>query len=506
MHTRNRICSVVAMAAVLMMFFASAALADNVQNDVTAGGNNTVTAGGETQIRYRVVGTGGDSGPLGPGGNCNVSTTNPGTLTINVPAGVVASAASVQFTSCGDYSAPVTFSSNTPGVYPITHSMSGGQGLYSMQANFNLTVNPAPVTEVAPTVTPVISGGTAGDSGWYKGGTVGLSWTIIGTPIPTVDEGADCGSRSINTDGAHSITCSVTNSAGSASNTATIRYDSTAPTVAVYNVFGTAGNNGWYTSDVTVTFRATDATSGFEGPSLTQDEDVESSGEGSNVAVNSPAFTDLAGNTVAAGDKSPTYKIDLSNPTNIQFLGGPAAGSSHYFGNAPAAPTCTADDIVSGLSSCDVTGYSTAVGNHTLTATATDNAGNRETASRSYTVLAWDISGLYKPVDMGGVWNSAKGGSTIPLKFEVFAGATELKDLTTVDAKLSQKKVACDNGAPIDEVPPDMLASGSTALRFDTSGDQFIYNWKTPAGAGCYEVKLSTADGSSVAALFNLRK
>jgi hypothetical protein len=175
MHTRNRICSVVAMAAVLMMFFASAALADNVQNDVTAGGNNTVTAGGETQIRYRVVGTGGDSGPLGPGGNCNVSTTNPGTLTINVPAGVIASAASVQFTSCGDYSAPVTFSSNTPGVYPITHSMSGGQGSYSMQANFNLTVNPAPVTEVAPTVTPVISGGTAGDSGWYKGGTVGLS-------------------------------------------------------------------------------------------------------------------------------------------------------------------------------------------------------------------------------------------------------------------------------------------------------------------------------------------
>ena len=36
------------------------------------------------------------------------------------------------------------------------------------------------------------------------------------------------------------------------------------------------------------------------------------------------------------------------------------------------------------------------------------------------------MSGYYQPVDMNGVWNTVKGGSTVPLKFELFAGTTEL--------------------------------------------------------------------------------
>ena len=57
-----------------------------------------------------------------------------------------------------------------------------------------------------------------------------------------------------------------------------------------------------------------------------------------------------------------------------------------------------------------------------MTATATDNAGRTATATRSYTVNAWTTKGFYQPVDMDGVYNTVKGGSTVPLKFELFAG------------------------------------------------------------------------------------
>jgi hypothetical protein len=190
----------------------------------------------------------------------------------------------------------------------------------------------------------------------------------------------------------------------------------------------------------------------------------------------------------------------------VTFVGGPSDGASYYFGAVPGAPTCTAEDAVSGLASCLVTGHNTGVGSHTLTATATDNAGRRSTATLSYTVGAWNTKGFYSPVDMGGVLNSVKGGSTVPLKFEVFAGvapAGELTTTTAIGASIKYAKISCDGSAPVDEI--ETLASGSTALRFDDTSGQFVYNWKTPTGAGCYRVTVSLADGSSIWANFKTR-
>ena len=47
---------------------------------------------------------------------------------------------------------------------------------------------------------------------------------------------------------------------------------------------------------------------------------------------------------------------------------------------------------------CVVAGYSTDVGEHTLTATAQDKAGNTATKEIHYSVLAWTIKGFYSPV------------------------------------------------------------------------------------------------------------
>ena len=73
---------------------------------------------------------------------------------------------------------------------------------------------------------------------------------------------------------------------------------------------GTQGNSGWWRSDITVTFTATDTVS---GPG-TQTAGATSSGENTAVEVDSPKFTDNAGNVTPAGTWKPTYAIDKSAP------------------------------------------------------------------------------------------------------------------------------------------------------------------------------------------------
>ena len=116
-------------------------------------------------------------------------------------------------------------------------------------------------------------------------------------------------------------------------------------------------------------------------------------------------------------------------------------------GPSPPVPACSATDALSGLlGSCSVSGYSNKVGMHTLTASAVDKAGNSRELTSKYKVRAWGTLGYYKPVDMGGVWNTVKNGSTVPLKFEVFAGPTEFTSTTTVGAAFAVKGIACPNG------------------------------------------------------------
>nr|MBA3309542.1 PxKF domain-containing protein [Nocardioidaceae bacterium] len=296
------------------------------------------------------------------------------------------------------------------------------------------------------------------------------------------------------------VTGTCTDKAGnvSAATQVTVKLDKTGPTISdIVTVAGTEGTNGWYTTDVEVTFTATDALSG----PATATKTAASSGEGTAVSVGSPAFTDTADNTTPAGAVTKTFKIDKTAP-NVSLVGGPSG--SYYFGNDPAAPTCDASDALSGLDSCVVTGGGTSVGSHTYTATATDNAGNKATAELDYTVLAWELKGFYSPVDMAGVWNTVKGGSTVPLKFEVFAGANELTSTSTVQSFKTQR-VSCTNGTGTEDAI-EFVTTGGTSLRYDSTGGQFIQNWKTPTGAGsCYATTMTTLDGSSITALFKIK-
>ena len=114
---------------------------------------------------------------------------------------------------------------------------------------------------------------------------------------------------------------------------------------------------------------------------------------------------------------------------------------------------------------------------------------------------AWRASGFYQPVDMNGVWNTMKGGSTVPVKFELFYGTAELTNPSAVTTAATQ--VSC----PAASVPTDTIEELTTelaGLRYDTAAGNFHLNWKSPKQPGtCWKITV-TEGNASLAAYFKL--
>jgi hypothetical protein len=142
-------------------------------------------------------------------------------------------------------------------------------------------------------------------------------------------------------------------------------------------------------------------------------------------------------------------------------------------------------------------------GSHVVGLQVTDDGGLKDTDRVTVKVSVWTLKGFYQPVDMNGVYNLAKGGSTVPFKFEIFAGSTELTSTTSVKS-FSYVQMACDASVPVDTI--EFTSMSASGLRYDNTAGQFIYNWKTPNNSGkCYRVTVTTLDGSLLLAYFKLK-
>ncbi|WP_344251849.1 PxKF domain-containing protein [Humibacillus xanthopallidus] len=588
-HMRRtlRALGTLATSAVLLALGSHAAFADQVTNTIdstpdTALEIRNVVAGTSSSVGFQILEgqTGGVTDPTGDRQGCNAAGNAPVTVNLSVPSGVMAGTTTLSFTDCGvvqnvNFAIPT---STIPGDYNVSvASVSGGKAnslFNSAPASFTLRVGaPAPTDTTPPSITPTVIG-TAGANGWYTS-DVTVSWLVVDNESAiTSSSGCDAVTISTETTG-QTLTCAATSAGGTTSKSVTIKLDKTGPSAALAVTAGDAGENGWYTSDVTVSTSGTDSISGpvtctpdqtqtsettgqefngsctndaglttnaapltvkldKTGPSAALAVTAGDAGENgwytSDVTVSTSGSDTISGPVTCTSDQtqttetagqvfngsctndaglstnaaSLTVKLDKTLP-GVLWTGGPAAGGTYYFGFVPSPPTCSATDGLSGPADCAVSGYSAAVGGHTMTATAHDNAGNTGTDTRNYTVSAWTLKGFYQPVDMNGALNMVKAGSTVPLKFEVFAGSTELTDTAVVDT-FKWGEVPCTDfsGAVQDDI--EQYTSGQTVLRYDTTGGQFIQNWQTPKKAGsCYKVVMKTDDGSSISANFKLK-
>jgi hypothetical protein len=147
----------------------------------------------------------------------------------------------------------------------------------------------------------------------------------------------------------------------------------TTPPVITPNVSGTLGSNGWYTSDVTVTWTVSDPESSISS----------STGCGSTTISADTGGTTLTCSATSAGgtnSQSVTIMRDAT-PPSASAAASPGPNGSGW-NNLPVVVSFNGTDSLSGIASCDLPVVLSSEGaGQSASGTCTDNAGNTSSSA-----------------------------------------------------------------------------------------------------------------------------
>lgn len=204
-----------------------------------------------------------------------------------------------------------------------------------------------------------------------------------------------------------------------------ISADPTPPVISPV-VAGTLGNNGWYTSTVTVNWSVVDNESAISAQTGCAQVSLSTDISGQTITCTASSSGGTAAQTV-------TIKRDATAPTS-----NPVVSPNPVFQNGSASVAANASDNLSGLDAVNCNTVSTsALGPQSVSCTATDKAGNALTASANYSVIAEPPFGTPGPAHLWiGLKNSDNVGLRVDLRAEVILNGAivasgQLDNLTT---------------------------------------------------------------------------
>jgi hypothetical protein len=327
-------------------------------------------------------------------------------------------------------------------------------------ASVTATIN---IDKTAPDITYSVSP-APNSNGWIEGDvtvTFSCSDELSGIascpdPVTVAQEGAD-----------QKVKGTATDKAGnSATATATVNIDKTAPTIS-YSVDPAPNGNGWNSSDVTVTFHCDDDLSGI----ASCPDSVTVSQEGGGQKITGTA-TDKAGNSAST---TATVNLDKTKPS-ISYQLDPAPNTNGW-NNSNVKVTFSCADELSGVVNCpDPVTISQEGTDQKVTGTATDKAGNSAstTATVNLDKTAPTISYTIAPVPNSNGWNNTAVKVTFTCDDEG-SGIVSCTDPVTVTTDGADQKVtgtATDKAGNtasiaatvnIDKTAPDITYSLSPA-------------------------------------------
>jgi hypothetical protein len=268
--------------------------------------------------------------------------------------------------------------------------------------------------------------------------------------------------------------------------------DTTAPTTTIALDPATPnGSGGWYTSSVGVTVSASDPDDSvaqtrcvLDPASVPASYDDLPSGSCSLTSVGTDGqHTIYAASEDSNGNKetpvaSSSFKIDHTPPS----LAPTVSPTTIYLNQGGVTASPNAADATSGVasSSCGAIDTSTA-GDHTVTCTATDNAGNGNSATIHYTVQ-YQILGFFSPAPSSR-W---KAGTTVPIKIALAdAGGTRISDTQAAALASACRVKFSASGAQ---------TKTAQCMKYDAKNHQFVFSWmlaKTGTGAETITVTVS---------------
>jgi hypothetical protein len=281
--------------------------------------------------------------------------------------------------------------------------------------------------------------------------------------------------------------------------------DTTPPTITASatkadNSPYTAGT--WSNQDVTVRFTCADPESGVASCPADQTFSTDGTFTANGTATNNA-------NLSAAASFGP-IKIDKTAPALT-----PVISPTPIYLNGSATASAGATDSGSGVAaqSCGALTTNT-VGAKTVTCTATDNAGNTRTVSVSYSVI-YRFDGFLQPINdtaHSQICGSPcpvsvfKGGSTVPVKFQLKDANGVIVQSGSLPVWITPQKGSATS-APVDESLYSGATTSGTNFRWDSSSQQYIYNWGTKGFAAGYywRIGVSLDDGQTYYVNIGLR-
>ena len=197
-------------------------------------------------------------------------------------------------------------------------------------------------------------------------------------------------------------------------NVATNNSDSTPPVITP-QVTGTAGSNGWYVGDVTLTWSVVDSESSITNQSGCDPATVTTETAGQN-------FTCTATSSGGTATQSVTSKLDKTtpdttitaqpaNPSTVATAAFQFSGSDALSG--PASFECSLDSSAFAACTSPQNYSNLAEGSHTFQVRTVDGAGNRDATPASYT---WTVQTLTVVATCGPitVYRNAQGQLVAP--------------------------------------------------------------------------------------------
>ena len=262
-------------------------------------------------------------------------------------------------------SGPVTCTADQPQTTETTGQTYTG----SCVNRAGLTGNADPLTvkldKTAPQAT-LTATGTLGANGWYTSNV-----TVSTNGTDNISEPVVCTADQAQTEETTGelFTGSCTNEAGLSTDAAqlTVKLDKTAPSAVLAVTGGTAGANGWYTSDVTVETTGADTISGPVTCTPNQSQTTETTGHEFNGSC-----TNLAG--LIGSASLLTVKLDKTAPSATLTASG-TQGTNGWFLDDVTVKTTGADAISGPVTCTPDQAQTTETGGQSFNGSCTNQAG-----------------------------------------------------------------------------------------------------------------------------------
>lgn len=258
-----------------------------------------------------------------------------------------------------------------------------------------------------------------------------------------------------------------------------------------------SGNTVTLTSAGSCTITASQAGNGnyTSAPSVTQTFAINKAGTATAIT------SDLPDPSYAGQSVTVTFTVVAT----ASGIGTPTGGVTVSAG----ALSCTASVSVGGCSLAPTT-----AGTLTLTATYSGDASfAASSGSASHSVQPFTFIGLLSPLKTAGSITAPSNsgsfnlGKAIPIKWQLKNPAGNFVTNQVPNTLLTVvPNAACSGagtGTPIVLWPS---ATGSTVLRYDTTNNQYVFNWDTTyQPAGCYNIQVQLIDGTARATIVKIQ-